>query len=367
MRRVGIGLIGCGNISAAYLEASRAFPILDIRALGDLDPAAAAAKADAFGLRAAPIDEIFVDPEIEIILNLTVPKAHVEVGLRAISSGKHVYSEKPLAISVADGKRLIEAASARELRVGCAPDTFLGGAHQVARRVVDEGALGTPVGGTAFFMCPGHERWHPNPDFYYETGGGPVLDMAPYYLTDLVNLLGPIASVAGMTRMPRRSRVITSQPRAGTEIPVHVPTHAAGLLAFEDGAVVQIAMSFDVAGHRHPPIEIYGTEATLIVPDPNRFGGRVELLPKGGTWSEVPVDLPWADGNYRSIGLAEMAEAIVAERPHRASGELALHVLEAMEAIGQSSESRTQIELTTRARRPDPLGTPFGQSTRSGG
>lgn len=355
MRRVGIGIVGCGNISGAYLKAAAGFPILDIRGLADLNPTAAEARAAEFGLRAQPLDAVFADPEVEVILNLTVPKAHVDVGLRALAAGKHVYSEKPLAVTHADGVRLLAAARERGLRVGCAPDTFLGGGHQVARRLVDDGAIGLPVGGTAYFMCPGHERWHPSPDFYYEAGGGPMLDMGPYYITDLINLLGPIAGVAGLAATPRATRTITSQPRAGTVIPVEVATHMAGLLAFENGAIVHIGMSFDVAGHRHTPLEVYGTEGTLIVPDPNYFGGPVQLLRKGGEWEEVTIDLPYADANYRSLGLADMAEAIVDGRPHRASGELALHVLEAMEAVGSSSDSGARIAMTTRAERPAPL------------
>lgn len=356
MRRVGIGVVGCGNISGAYLKAAACFPVLDIRAVSDLNPAAAEAKAAEFGLRAKPLGDLFADPAVEIVLNLTVPKAHVEVGLRALDAGKHVYSEKPLAVAYADGRKLLEAARDKGLRVGSAPDTFLGGGHQVARRLVDEGAIGQPVGGTAYFMCPGHERWHPNPDFYYEAGGGPMLDMGPYYLTDLVNLLGPITTVSGLATTPRPTRTITSQPRAGAIIPVDVPTHVSGLIGFANGAAVQIGMSFDVAGHRHVPLEIYGTEGTLLVPDPNFFGGKVQLLRKGGEWQEIEVDLPWADGNYRSLGLADMAQAIVAGTPHRASGELALHVLEAMEAVGRSSQTGRRMALETSAQRPAPLG-----------
>jgi len=355
MRKVGIGIVGCGNISGAYLKAAAGFPILDIKALSDVNPAAAEARAAEFGLTAAPLDQVFEDPSIDIILNLTVPKAHVDIGLRAIASGKHVYSEKPLGIVFAEGRKLIEQAKARSLRVGSAPDTFLGGAHQTSRRLVDEGVLGIPVGGTAFFMCPGHERWHPNPDFYYEAGGGPMLDMGPYYITDLVNLLGPVARVAGVATTPRPTRTITSQPRNGTVIPVHTPTHSTGLLAFANGAVVQIGMSFDVAGHKHLPLELYGTEGTLIVPDPNYFGGQIQHLRKGGEWTDVATDMPYADGNYRSIGLADMAHAIVENRPHRASGDLALHVLEVMEAVGRASETGTTITIETPVERPAPL------------
>lgn len=355
MTKVGIGIIGLGNISAAYLKASQSFPILDIRAVADLNPAAAKAKADEFGLRAVALDDIFTDTGIDIILNLTVPKAHVEVGLRAIAAGKHVYSEKPLGIAFSEGRKLVEAARAAGLRVGSAPDTFLGGAHQTSRRIVDEGQMGQPVGGTAYFMCPGHERWHPNPAFYYEVGGGPMLDMGPYYITDLVNLLGPVSKVSGQASMLRTTRTITSAARNGEVIPVHVPTHVSGTLGFANGAVVQITMSFDVAGHKHVPLEIYGTEGSLIVPDPNFFGGQIQLMKTGGEWSDVETDMPYADGNYRSIGLADMAHAIVENRPHRANGDLALHVLEVMEAFGKSSESGRAVEISTPVSRPAPL------------
>ncbi|SFV38362.1 Predicted dehydrogenase [Devosia crocina] len=357
MRKVGIGIVGLGNISAAYLKAAAGFPVLDIRAVADLNPAAAQARAAEFDVKAVSMDALFVDPEIEIILNLTIPKAHVDVGMRAIEAGKHVYSEKPLGIVFAEGKKLIDAARGRNLRVGSAPDTFLGGAHQTARRIVDEGELGQAIGGTAYFMCPGHERWHPNPAFYYEAGGGPMLDMGPYYITDLVNLLGPVARVSGIATMLRNTRTITSRDRNGEIIPVHVPTHVSGTLVFANGAVVQISMSFDVAGHKHVPLEIYGTEATLIVPDPNNFGGQVELLKKGGEWANVETDQPYADGNYRSIGLADMAHAIAEGRPHRANGDLALHVLEVMEAFETSSRSGQVVEITTPVTRPAPLAT----------
>jgi len=355
MRKVGVGIVGLGNISAAYLKASRAFPVIDIKGVADINMAAAQARADEFGVKAVELDALFADPSIEIILNLTIPKAHVEVGLRAIDAGKHVYSEKPLGVVFAEGKKLVEAARARNLRVGSAPDTFLGGSHQTARHIVDTGRLGQAVGGTAYFMCPGHERWHPNPAFYYENGGGPMLDMGPYYITDLVNLLGPVAKVSGFGTMLRPTRTITAKERAGEVIPVQVPTHVSGTLAFANGAVVQITMSFDVAGHKHVPLEIYGTEGTLIVPDPNHFGGQIEFMAKGGEWEPVATDQPYADGNYRSIGLADMAQAIVENRPHRCSGDLALHVLEVMEAFQRSSESGQVVAITTPVERPAPL------------
>jgi predicted dehydrogenase len=280
-------------------------------------PAAAEARAKEFGLKAVGVEELLADPSVEIILNLTVPKAHVEVGIQALDAGKHVYSEKPLGVRFKDGRKLVKRAAKKGLRVGSAPDTFLGGAHQTCRKLIDAGRIGEPVGGTAFFMCPGHERWHPNPDFYYQAGGGPILDMAPYYVTDLVNLLGPVARVAAMTSMPKRTRTITSQPRHGESIPVEVATHAAGTLEFVSGAIVQLSMSFDVPTHRHLPIEIYGSKGTLIVPDPNWFGGEIEFAAEKDKWQTLKTDMPYADGNYRSIGLADMAHAIRSERPPR--------------------------------------------------
>jgi predicted dehydrogenase len=356
MNKVGVGVIGCGVISGAYLKAARDFPILDIRGLADAVPAAAEARAREFGLKAVSVDALLADPAIEIVLNLTVPKAHVEVGLQAIDAGKHVYSEKPLGVRFKDGKKLVDRAHKNGLRVGSAPDTFLGGSHQTCRKLIDAGKIGEPVAGTAYFMCPGHERWHPAPDFYYQAGGGPILDMAPYYLTDLVNLLGPVARVAAMTSMPKPTRTITSQPRQGQKIPVEVPTHAAGTLQFVSGALVQMSMSFDVPAHRHLPIEIYGSKGTLIVPDPNWFGGQIEFAAEKDKWQNLKTDLPYADGNYRSIGLADMAHAIRSNRPHRASGDLALHVLEVMEAFGLSSDKGRAIDIATRPERPAPIG-----------
>ncbi|WEX74013.1 Gfo/Idh/MocA family oxidoreductase [Sinorhizobium numidicum] len=355
MEKVGIGIIGCGNISGAYLKAMASFPILDIRGIADLDRSLAEAKAAEFNVAAKSVDELFADPKVEIIVNLTIPKAHVAVGMQALDAGKHTYSEKPLGISFAEGQRLAEAAESKKLRIGAAPDTFLGGGHQTARALVDKGVIGQPVGGTAAFMCPGHERWHPNPAFYYEVGGGPMLDMGPYYITDLVNLFGPVAQVAGFAIAPRRERVITSEPRNGERVPVQVPTHVAGVMAFANGAVVQISMSFDVAGHKHVPLEIYGTEGTLIVPDPNHFGGEVQFLKKGGSFEPQELTAPYGDGNYRSLGVADLAHAIRSNRPHRANGSLALHVLEVMEAFQTASENSCVVTITTQTERPAPL------------
>lgn len=363
MDRIGIGVIGCGNISAAYLKAAAGFPILDVRALADINPEAAAARGAEFGIAARSVDDLLADPGIEIVVNLTVPLVHVDVGLKAIAAGKHVHSEKPLAITTAEARPLLAAAESAGLRVGCAPDTFLGGAHQTCRKLVDEGAVGTPLAGTAFFMCPGHERWHPSPAFYYQTGGGPMLDMGPYYITDLVNLLGPVRRVAGITSRVRSERTITSEPLNGTVIPVEVATHAAGTLEFVSGAVVTVTMSFDVARHRHRPIEIYGSEGALSVPDPNNFGGDIELAKAGEDWAVTATEHIYADGNYRSIGVADMAHAIRSGRPHRASGALAFHVLEVMEAFQRASDEGAHILIESCPERPAALPTDLAPGT----
>jgi predicted dehydrogenase len=350
---VGIGIIGCGNISSAYLTAARVFPILKVRAVADMDRKAAEARGSEFGVPVKSVKELLADPEIEIVVNLTVPGAHVDVGLQAIAAGKHVHSEKPLGITVAEAKRLVAAAEAKGLRVGCAPDTFLGGAHQTCRKLIDEGAIGQPIGGTAIFGTAGHERWHPSPAFYYLKGGGPMLDMGPYYITDLVNLLGPVKRVAGLTSRLRAERVITSQPLSGTRIPVEVATHVAGTMEFDSGALVTIVMSFDIARHDHRPIELYGSDGAISVPDPNNFGGQIETATAAmANWRAVPTLHPYANGNFRILGVADMAHAIRNGRPHRASGALALHVLEVMEAFQRSSDSGTHITIESRPERP---------------
>lgn len=353
--KTGIGLIGCGNISSAYLAAAPTFDNLDIRGVADLDPDAARARAEEFGVTALSVDDLLARDDISIIVNLTTPQAHVPVGIRVLEAGKHVYSEKPLAVTVEDGRALVDRGKALGLRVGCAPDTFLGGGHQTCRNMVDAGDIGEPIAGTAYFMCPGHERWHPNPAFYYHHGGGPMMDMGPYYITDLVNLLGPVAAVTGAVATPRKTRPILSEPLRGQQIEVEVPTHVSGTLEFAIGALVQISMSFDVVAHRHHHIELYGTEGSLLVPDPNQFGGTIEVNRDGKQWTSVEPDMPYHDGNHRIIGVADMAHAIAAGRPHRASGELALHVLEVMTAFERSSRAGQSVSIETRPERPAAL------------
>jgi predicted dehydrogenase len=361
MRKVGIGVVGCGNISTAYLKAAQRFPVLDLKAVADLRSEAAERQGAAFGVPALRVDQLLKRDDVEIVINLTVPLAHTDVSLAVLNAGKHVHSEKPLGVNVSEARKVMELAAKKNLRVGSAPDTFLGGGHQTVRKLIDDGAIGAPVAGSAFFMCPGHERWHPAPGFYYLRGGGPMLDMGPYYITDLVQLLGPVASVMGSTARPKSERLVTSEPMNGALIPVEVSTHVAGMLEFASGAVVSIAMSFDVPKHRHVPIEIYGDKGAILVPDPNRFGGEVQVAKTGADWETMPLTHGHVDGEFRSIGVADMATAIVAGRPHRASGALAFHVLEVMEAFQTSSDEGRRVKIESSVERPAMM--PAGRET----
>ena len=355
MQPVRIGLIGCGMISAAYLRAAKTFGVLEFVACADLNPEAAQRTQAAFGVPAISVEELLARDDIEAVLNLTVPAAHGEVNLAAIAAGKHIYCEKPFGLDVAEGERVLAAADAAGVRTGCAPDTFLGGGHQTVRQLIDQGAVGKPVAGTAFMMGRGHEFWHPNPAFFYQPGGGPLFDMGPYYLTALVHALGPVRRVAAITGRGRHRRVISSQPHAGEAIDVRVDTHAAGTLEFAGGALVTVVMSFDVQLHSNRHIEIHGTEASLAVPDPNGFGGKVRVS-NGRDWEERALTHGYTE-NMRSIGLADMCVGIRTKRPHRCDGRLAQHVLEVMAAFGASSAERRHIDIQSSPERPAPLPT----------
>ncbi|MEI8122920.1 MAG: Gfo/Idh/MocA family oxidoreductase [bacterium] len=355
MQKTKIGVIGCGNISGAYFKAGQTFNNLEIAACADLDPARAKAKAEEFKIpKACSVRELLADRDIQIVVNLTIPKAHAAVALAALAAGKHVYGEKPLAVTRRDGQKILAAAKARKLRVGSAPDTFFGGGIQTCRKLIDDGWIGKPVAASAFMVCAGHESWHPQPEFYYDLGGGPMLDMGPYYLTALVNLLGPIKRVSGSARTTRSERMITSQPQYGKIIKVKALTHYSTVLDFAQGTICSMIMSFDCQTAQLPRIEIYGTEGTLSVPDPNTFGGPVRIGRKGKDWLEVPLTHGYTE-NSRSIGVADMANAIQSGRPHRASGELAFHVLDAMEAAADSSAKGRAITLTSTCKRPAAL------------
>jgi predicted dehydrogenase len=349
---VRVGVVGCGAISNAYFTAKQVFPILDIAACADLVPERAAAKAKEHGIaRALSVDELLADPQVEVVLNLTVPKAHADLNCRALAAGKHVYVEKPLGISRAEGRRTMQLAQRKGLRVGCAPDTFMGDGIQTCRRLVDSGAIGQPLGATAYMMCHGHESWHPSPEFYYEVGGGPVFDMGPYYLTALVNLIGPVARVGALARTTFPTRTITSEAKRGKIVPVETPTHITGLLDFANGATGALTMSFDVWRHRHSCIELYGTEGSLLVPDPNGFAGKVFLAKAREDFVEIPLSTGHPE-YQRGAGLADMAYAIRSGRPHRASGELAYHVLDIMAALVEGGERGGFRKLTTTTTRP---------------
>ncbi len=356
MSKTNIGIIGCGNISGIYFQAGKTFENLNIAACADLVLEKAQQKAQEFGVpKACTVAEILADPSIEIIVNLTVPKAHAEVDLLALKAGKHVHAEKPLAVTRKDGRKIMDAAKARKLRVGSAPDTFLGGGIQTCRKLIDDGWIGTPIAATAFMMCRGHESWHPDPEFYYELGGGPMFDMGPYYLTAMIALMGPVRRVTGATRISFPERIITSKPKYGKRVKVETPTHVAGLLDFAEGAIGTIITTFDVCAAELPRIEIYGTEGSMSVPDPNGFGGPVKIRRLGAQeWKEVPLAFGYAD-NSRGIGVADMANAIRSGRPHRASGELAFHVLDIMCAIHEASDQGKHVNLTTTCAKPAPL------------
>jgi predicted dehydrogenase len=355
VKQTKIGVIGCGNISGIYFKAGQTFRNLEIAACADLDLDRARAKAEEFKIpKACTVKELLADPEIEIVVNLTIPRAHAEVALAALHAGKHVYGEKPLAVNRRDGQKILAVAKAGKLRVGSAPDTFLGGGIQTCRKLIDDGWIGKPVAASAFMVCAGHESWHPQPEFYYDIGGGPMLDMGPYYLTALINLLGPITRVSGSARTTHAKRLITSQPQHGKIMNVKALTHYATVLDFAQGAICSMIMSFDCKGAQLPRIEIYGTEGTLSVPDPNTFGGPVRIGGKGKDWLEVPLTHGYME-NSRSIGVADMANAIHSGRQHRASGELAFHVLDVMEAAAEASAKSKAISIGSTCKRPAAL------------
>ncbi len=340
-----IGIVGCGNISDIYLKnLTTVFENTAVYAVCDLDATKANAQAQKYQIeKVLPLDEMLADPEIDIVLNITTPKTHYDICKKALLAGKHVYVEKPLSISYCEGKELLSIAKEKGLYIGGAPDTFLGAGIQTAISLIKNGAIGNPVGGAAYMMCSGHESWHPSPEFYYDIGGGPLFDMGPYYITALVRLLGPVKSVYAVGTKAFAERTITSKPKFGQKIPVKVDTHNVGILSFENGAVVTLVTSFDVVSHTMPNIEIYGTAGSLKVPDPNTFGGSVQLATRQERqFTDVPLVSKYSE-NSRGIGISEMVLAINENRINNASGELALHVLEIMEAFLKSSKSGASV------------------------
>jgi predicted dehydrogenase len=352
IKPVKVGVIGCGNIFAQYVEGLRMYRILDLVACADIDLAVATVKAKEHAIpHAESVETLLADPEIEIVVNLTVPKTHAQVSLAIIEAGKHVYSEKPLAITREDASAMIDAAQRKGVLVGCAPDTFLGGGLQTSRKLIDDGWIGFPVAATAFFAGHGPEAWHPNPFFFYQTGGGPMLDLGPYYITALISLLGPVKRAVASARISFPERIATSEQHFGKHIPVEVPTHVAGVLDFASGPVASLITSFDVWSHHLPRIEIYGSEGTLSVPDPNTFGGPVLVRRAGAKdWSEIP--LSHDDSMVRGVGPADMAYALRTGRNHRASGALAFHALDVMFSLIESSEREAHIAIQSTCEQP---------------
>jgi predicted dehydrogenase len=341
-----VGLVGIGNISGQYLTTLPRLPGVSLVAAADLDP-----SRQVPGVRMMTPAELYTADEVDLVLNLTVPRAHAEVTLSAIAAGKHVYSEKPLALSTVEGKEVLTAAEAAGVRVGCAPDTVLGTGTQTARRCVDEGLIGQPVAATAFMVTPGHELWHPAPEFYYQPGGGPLFDMGPYYLTALVTLLGPVRRVTGLASMPRTSRTT----RAGTTFPVEVPTHITGTLEHANGALTTLLMSFDVWAGNLPRIEVHGTEGSLSVPDPNDFTGEVRVYrPDAAAWNPVAPSAGHENAG-RGTGVADLASALATNTEHRANGTLAYHVLDIMESLLLAAETGRTQTLTSTTPRPAPV------------
>lgn len=356
-----VGVVGAGVISAQYSESLKKLPQARITAVSDFVPERAQALADQHeGAVVLSLADLLASDDVDVVLNLTLPATHADVALQAIAAGKHVYGEKPLAMAVADGREVVKAAAAAGVRVGCAPDTVLGTGIQTARAVIDAGEIGTPHSATVFMTTPGHERWHPQPDFYYQPGGGPLLDMGPYYLTSLVHLLGPVVRVVGASSRPQTSRTIGSGPRQGESFDVTIDSHITGILEHASGALSTLIMSFDTWAAKLPRIEVHGTAGSLNIPDPNMFAGPVELYAAatapapgsdGDNWVDVGVRAGYVDAG-RGYGLADLALALESGAPHRANDEVALHVLDVMESVQVAADTRASVTLTTTCERP---------------
>ncbi|MBN8994061.1 MAG: Gfo/Idh/MocA family oxidoreductase [Rhizobiales bacterium] len=368
-KQAGIGIIGCGTISEAYLRLAPNFANLKVVAVADIVAAAARTRAEQFGLRALGVDELLRDESISTVINLTVPAVHYEVSRSILSAGKNAYSEKPLALTAADARKLVAEADRRGLKLGGAPDTFLGAAGQAARRMLDKGAIGDVIAGSAHVMGHGMEHWHPQPGFYFKPGGGPVFDMGPYYITALVNLLGAVKGVAAMATRGFAERTVTAAgPMTGQKIKVRTPTTISAVLEFASGTQITFGASWDVWRHGHQnPIELYGTDGTMLVPDPNFFAGTISVTEKGSEYREVetggeafgaanwPFGGPFTRANYRMLGVADLVDAAAKGREPRCSGRLAAHVVEVMESILVSAAEKRFVKLRSSIERPAPL------------
>ncbi|WP_417309828.1 Gfo/Idh/MocA family protein [Devosia sp.] len=365
----GVGIMGAGNISAAYLRLAPLFKNLDVRAVADIRPEASGARAEEFGVAAQTPDELLQNSELDVIVNLTIPATHFSVSKDILSAGKHAYSEKPFVLSVEEGLQLKALADEYGLKVGSAPDTFLGGAHQQARAIIDSGQLGKIASGTMHVMSRGMEHWHPNPEFFFQPGGGPILDMGPYYVTNMISLLGPVARVTAFTGMARTEREVTAEgPMKGSFVKVRTPTTIHAILEFESGAIVTLGASWDVAANGHHNIELYGTDGSVFVPDPNFFNGDVTITDLAGNrelvtpWdhpfgvANQDFDKPNPRANYRNAGLSDMLDSIETGRKARCDLEVALHAVDVMTSILKSGETGQVITLSTTCERPAAFG-----------
>jgi predicted dehydrogenase len=350
-----VGIIGCGKIISQYLETLARLDDVQLVAVADINESRAIEVADSVpGLLALTVEEILASTDIAVIVNLTIPAAHADVSLRIIAASKSVYVEKPLTSTTGEARTVLAAADAAGVFVGCAPDTVLGTGIQTARRAIDDGVIGAPISATATMVTPGHERWHPNPDFYYVPGGGPLLDMGPYYVTALVTLLGPVARVMGAASATRATRTISNGEREGEVIPVSTPTHVTGILVHESGAISTLVTSFDAVKTAASNIEVHGELGSLGVPDPNYFAGDVRLWSLGDTeWSTLPVSAGYSRA-ARGYGLADMAWSSSNGKldGSRANATLAFHVLEVMESLLQSAETFESATIASTVHRP---------------
>ncbi|WP_341368462.1 Gfo/Idh/MocA family oxidoreductase [Yoonia sp. BS5-3] len=362
MAQLGVGIIGCGNISTSYLDLAPLFKALKPVAVADINMDAARARAAEYDIRADTVDDLLRASDVDVVVNLTIPAVHFEVTKRILEVGKHAYSEKPLVLTLQEGEELRALAASKNLCIGSAPDTFLGGAHQQARAAIDAGDLGKVIGGTCHVMGHGMESWHPNPDFFFQPGAGPVLDIGPYYITNLIQLIGPVKTVAALATATFSERTIGNGDRLGETVPVDTPTNIHALLEFANGATVTLGTSWDVWAHRHGHMELYGEDGSIFLPDPNFFGGEVEISGQNQdiktmpTWDH-PFGVPNQDtrANYRCAGLADMAAAIADDRPHRCNIDLAVHAVDVMTSILKAGETRKFITLTTSCDRPAAL------------
>lgn len=368
-REYGVGILGCGNISSAYFKLIPLYNNLRVVACADINMAAAEVRAEEFGVTAQTIADMLANPDVDVVVNLTIPEAHFAVSKSVLEAGKHVYSEKPFVLSIEEGEALRRLADQKGLRVGSAPDTFMGGAHQLARKIIDDGKIGKVISGTAHVLGAGMEAWHPNPDFFFRPGAGPILDMGPYYVTNLVNLVGPVSRVVAMANKGRDERVIGNGARQGEAVPVTTPTNIHAILEFENGARISLMASWDVVANQHNNMELYGVDGALIVPDPNFFGGTLQIAERGGEGFQAvePWDHPLSkalyetqDGrlqaNYRAAGLSDMMASFEEKREHRCSLDRALHVVDVLTAILKSAEEQRTVEVQTKCRQPAPFG-----------